>query len=104
MHVIARAAGPAQAAGDQRMHDNRVTYLDVGYCRSDFVYPSRALVTERIGQLHTLCLMDFFEVPVFEVEVGSAESRRTDHYDNVERPVSLRFVDLVDMQVFVVVV
>jgi len=86
------------------MHDHRVTYLDVGYRRSDFVHPSRALVTERIGQLHTLRLMNLFEITVLEVKIGSAESRCTDHHDDVERPGGLRFVDIIDMQVFVVVV
>jgi hypothetical protein len=56
VHVVAGAAGLAEPAGDERMHDHRVAHLDVGHAGADLVDPARVLVPGRVGQLHARLL------------------------------------------------
>ena len=50
VHVVARAAEPAQPAGDERVDDHGVADLDVGDARADLVDPPGVLVTRRVRQ------------------------------------------------------
>ena len=44
VHVVALAAGTAEPAGDERVHDHGVADLDVGHAGADLVDPARVLV------------------------------------------------------------
>ena len=104
MHIITGAARVAEPAGRLRVHNHRVTNLDVGHRGSDLLDPTCVLVAQDVGQLESYVLLHRSPVTVADVDVGAAESRRADPYDHVERTVYPRFVDLVDPQILVVVV
>ena len=69
VHVVAAAAGTAQPARDERVHDHRVTDLDVGHAGADLVHPARVLVAERVGQLDLGLLGP---LALLDVQVGAA--------------------------------
>ena len=50
VHVVADPAGPAEAAGDERVHDHRVADFDVGHAGADLVDPAGVLVAGRVWQ------------------------------------------------------
>ena len=49
VHVVAGAAGPAQATGDERVQDDRVADGHVGDRRADLVDPAGVFVPEDVG-------------------------------------------------------
>ena len=51
VHVVAAAAGTAEPARDERMHDHRVADVDIGDPGADLVHPAGVLVAGRVRQL-----------------------------------------------------
>src|SRR4029079_15106317 len=52
VHIVARPAGPAQPARDQRMQNHLVTHGDIGDGVADGVHPPGVLVAYRVRQLN----------------------------------------------------
>jgi hypothetical protein len=101
VHVVAGAAGPAEAAGDQRMDDDRVADLDVGHGRADLLHPAGVLVAEDVGQLDARLLRP---LPLLHVEVGPAQAGAADAHDHVVRTGDRRLGDRLHLQRVVVAV
>ena len=99
VHVVADAAGQAQAAGDVGMDDDGVADLDVADARADLVHPARVLMTGGVGQLHAGLLGP---LALLDVQVGATQAGSPDPHDHVERTVDLRLVDRVKRQGIVV--
>src|SRR2546422_4769220 len=51
VHVIACAAGRAEAVGDQRMNNHRIVALHTSNRTADLLDPSSILMTRYVGQL-----------------------------------------------------
>ena len=101
MHVVALATRPAQAAGNERVHDHRVADLDVRDAAADLVDPARVLVAGRVGQLDLGLLRP---LPLLDVQIGAAQAGRADLHDHVQRAGRLRLLDRVQRQPGVVLV
>ena len=101
VHVVAGAAGAAQAAGDQRVDDHGVADLDVGDGRADLVDPAGVLVAEHVGQLDAGLLGP---LALLDVQVGAAQPGAADAHDHVVRPGDLGLGDLLDGERLVVLV
>src|SRR3954452_14089864 len=101
VHVVARAAAPAQPARDVRVHDDGVADLQVGDTGPDLAHPAGVLVPGRVGQPDLRLLGP---LPLLDVQIGAAEPGRTDPHDDVERPGGPRLVALVEPQRLVVAV
>ena len=99
VHVVARAARAAQAAGDERVHDDRVADGDVRHRGADLVDPAGVLVPEDVGQLHAALLGP---LALLHVQVGAAQPGAADAHDDVVRPGDLRLGDLLDLERLVV--
>jgi hypothetical protein len=95
VHVVSGAARAAEAAGDERVDDDRVAHLHVRHPRADLVDPARVLVAGRVGQPDLRLLGP---LPLLDVQVGAAQAGRTDPHDDVERSGRLRLVDLVELE------
>jgi hypothetical protein len=101
LHVLASPAGEAQAAGGLRVQDHRVADRDVADAVADRVHPAGVLVADDVGQLrpHRLGPLAFEDV-----QVGAADPGAADLHDHVQRALQLRFRDVVDLRIGVVVV
>ena len=99
VHVVARTAGPAQPAGDQRVDDDLVRLADVGHRGPDPMNPAGILVPDRVRQLHLRLLGP---LALENVKIGSAYTRAADLHHHIERPCRCRDRYLRQLQVLVV--
>jgi hypothetical protein len=99
VHVVAGAAGPAQPAGDQRMHDHLVTLPDVGDRGADRLDPAGVLVADGVRQLDLRLLGP---LPFQDVQVGATHTGAADLDHHIERSGRGRCRYLLHLEVLVV--
>ena len=69
VHVVASPAGAAEAAGDQRMHDDSIADGNILHRRPDRLYPTGALMPEGVRQRDVALATP---LPLHNVQVGTA--------------------------------
>ena len=99
VHVVACAAGTAQATRDQRMQDHLVAHRHIGDGVADRLDPSGILMPDRVRQFDAALLGP---LPFENVQIGAAHSGATDPHDHVEWTGHHRIGDLGELQLVVV--
>jgi hypothetical protein len=101
VHVVAGAAGPAQAARDEGVQDDRVSGPDAGHGRADLAHPAGVLVPDRVRQGHTR----FFGPLAFDdVQIRAAQPGAADLDQHIQRAADRGLGDVLDDRTFVVLV
>src|SRR5262249_43706379 len=80
MHVVAPAARPAGAVGDERVHDHRVALLEAAHLRPHLLHPAGVLVARNVGELNADLVAPH---ALDDVQVGPAEPGPPDADDHV---------------------
>ena len=99
VRIVTRPAGPAQPAGDQRVDDDLVAFLDIGDRRSDRIRPAGVLVPDRVRQLNLRLLGP---LALQDMQIGPAHTGSADLDDDVERSGRRRDRFLLHLEVLVV--
>ena len=86
MHIVARAAMPAEPTRYQRVNDDGVANGDVLDSGADSVHPTRILMPQRVGQFDVAF---FLPLAFYDVQIGSAKPGAADAHDYIVRPADL---------------
>src|SRR5215472_9133890 len=86
VHIVARATGPAESAGDEWVNDHSITNSDIADRRSNFLNPSRVLMTQRVRKSNARLLRP---LTLDNMEIGTAQASTPNPHNDIERSANL---------------